>query len=340
MPSAQHSSRRQFIQSSAFFAGSMMLPWRTGLFTPFSDEELTFGLVADVHQDIMHDAEQRLEKFIEATINQSTTFNIQLGDFCEPKAENRAFLKLWNQYKGPKYHVLGNHDMDSSTKEVTIDFWEMNHKYYSFDVGGYHFIVLDANYLNLEGKFVDYSKANFYINDDHRTWIDPAQLEWLADDLKATKLPTIVFSHQGLAHEAWGVKNRRNVQLILEAANEEAGFQKVIACFNGHNHVDSLRTINDIHYIDINSMSYQWLGDKYQCFTRYDEALYKEKPVLSKVAPYEAPLFAMIKLSPGKLELTGIQSAYIGPSPEELGMPKGFYATPYSANISDRQINF
>ena len=331
-------SRRQFIKNAGTYSIALALPWSAPKNFTTADAPVTFGLVADAHQDIMHDATERLEQFVQATIDQSTSFNIQLGDFCEPKAANRDFLKVWNGYKGPKFHVLGNHDMDSSTKEVTMDFWEMPGNYYSFDHGGYHFVVLDANFLNLEGAFVPYSKANFYINDDHRTWINPVQIEWLKSDLESTDLPTIVFSHQGLAHEAFGVKNRRYVQMVLENANRQAGFQKVIACFNGHNHVDSHRQINDIHYIDINSLSYQWLGEKYQCFTRYPETLYRERPVLSKIAPYQDPLYAFITLTTGSLTITGIQSQYIGPSPEELGMPNGFYSIPYSAAISDRNI--
>ena len=332
-------NRRTFLNHSLYTSGALVLPWVSSKATIGYTKPLTFGLVADVHQDIMHDAEERLATFVAATIERDTDFNIQIGDFCEPKAKNRDFLKVWQQYRGPKHHVLGNHDMDSSTKAVTTDFWEMEAPYYSFDQGGYHFIILDANFLNLEGKFVDYSKANFYINDDHRTWISPEQIEWLKADLAATKLPTLIFSHQGLAHESFGVKNRREIQVLLEAANAEAGFQKVIACFNGHNHVDSHRNINGIHYLDINSMSYQWLGEKYQCFTRYDEALYEERPILSSVAPYKDPIYAMVTIAEGTLTVEGMKSEYIGPSPEDLGMPKGFYGVPYSPVISSRKIS-
>ena len=331
-------TRRTFLNQSGVAATSLVLPWIPSNLSSLFENQITFGMVADIHQDIMLDAEARLEVFIEATNERKTDFNIQLGDFCEPKQTNLPFLNIWNQYKGPKYHVLGNHDMDSSTKEGTLDFWSMEKKYYSFDANGFHFVVLDANYLYLEHKFVDYSKANFYIDDSHRTWINPEQIEWLKEDLVATNSPTIVFSHQGLATDAWGVKNRTVVQKVLEEANKNAGFNKVIACFNGHNHIDTHRTINGIHYIDVNSMSYHWLGEKYKCFTRYDKSMYEERPILSMVAPYEAPLFGMVTIKNGALIIEGMSGKYIGPSPEDLGRPKGFYGVDPTPNISSRTI--
>ena len=36
-----------------------------------------------------------------------------------------------------------------------------------------------------------------------------------------------------------------------------------------------------------------------------------------------------------KLKIEGIRSQWIGPSPEELGLPKGFYSTPLTPEISD-----
>lgn len=330
--------RRTFLSQTTAATVPLILPWIPSKQASEQDEDLVFGLVADAHQDIMHDAEKRLSAFMAASMERKVDFNIQLGDFCFPIPENKSFLALWNQYKGPKYHVIGNHDMDVSPKEETIDYWGMEAPYYSFDVKGYHFVVLDANFLNLEGKFVDYKKANFYIDSTYRAWINPEQIEWLQDDLRKTDLPTIVFSHQGLAHDLWGVKNRRQIQKTLEKANEEAGYSKVIACLNGHNHVDDCRKINGIYYIEMNSLSYQWLGAKYKCSTRYPQSIYEAKPVLENVAPFEDPLYAIIRLSKGNMTIEGIRSRWIGPSPEELGLPKGFYSIPYTPEISDYEL--
>lgn len=332
--------RKEFLRYSTAASIPLILPWgMTGMASETRDDsELTFGLVADAHQDIMHDCEDRLSAFVTNTIERQTEFNIQLGDFCFPIPENKAFLNIWNQYKGPKYHVLGNHDMDVCSKAEVMDFWGMKAPHYSFDVKGYHFVVLDANFLYQDGVYSDYSNANFYVNNAFRTWVHPDQIDWLAEDLSKTNLPTIVFSHQGLAHDMWGVKNRRRIQLCMEAANQDAGFQKVIACFNGHNHVDDVRRINGIYYVEMNSLSYQWLGDKYQCFTRYPKALYDQKPVLSNVAPFQDPLYAIIRLSKGKIAIEGIQSQWIGPSPSELGLADDMNSIPFTPKISDQML--
>ena len=333
-------NRRTFVNRSLGATASILLPLSGRSQYSELEEGITFGLMADPHQDLLHDVEQRMEKFIDTAQSRSVDFVLQLGDFCFPKKENKAFMDIWNTYRGPRYHVLGNHDMDVSSKEETIDYWGMPGKYYSFDEKGYHFVVLDANYINQGGKYTDYDHANFYIDGHLRTWINPEQLEWLAADLAATKLPTIVCSHQSLVSDLWGIKNRTKVQRILEQANEEAGFTKVIACFNGHNHIDYYRKLNGIYYIDINSMSYLWVGSKYQCHTRYPKAIYEKYPSLVNMATYKDSLFAMVSVNDDGIKVEGNKSEWVGPSPDELGLTEAVYGIELSAKISDRNFIF
>jgi len=44
--------------------------------------KLKFGVCADVHKDVMHDANFRLESFIEKASKKNIDFIIQMGDFC------------------------------------------------------------------------------------------------------------------------------------------------------------------------------------------------------------------------------------------------------------------
>ena len=112
--------------------------------------------------------------------------------------------------------------------------------------------------LYKEGEFIDYEKANFYVNDSERTYINDAQIDWFKDDLEATKLPTVVFSHQSLWHYQWGVKNRLTIQKIMEAHKS-----KIICCMNGHNHLDFHHQQNGIDYIEINNF-----GHPFQVFSK------------------------------------------------------------------------
>ncbi len=338
-------SRREFLRQSSAFACTLVLPWQL----PFPGDNttklkpLSFGIVADAHQDIMHDTEARLEDFLSVADSKGLDFIIQIGDFCHPIAKNKPFLALWDQYPGPKYHVLGNHEMDLGSKQDNIDFLGMSGRYYSFDAQGCHFIVLDANNLYIDEAFVHYDNANFYNHPDARTWIDDEQLEWLKGDLQATENSCVIISHQSLENNLWGVKNRVVLQKIFEEENARAGYQKVIACFNGHNHIDYHRQVNGIHYIDINSMSYQWLGANYELKTRYkDQSLYEQYPHLSKVAPYKEALYAFVTIDPGgTLTVSGRSSSWVGPSPQEMGYDmkalSGYDLTPH---ISDLGLRF
>jgi calcineurin-like phosphoesterase family protein len=71
---------------------------------------------------------------------------VQLGDFAVSHRQNQSFLDVGNEFEGPKYHVLGNHDTDGGfSKAQTMEWWKVERRYYSFDLGGWHFIVLDGN---------------------------------------------------------------------------------------------------------------------------------------------------------------------------------------------------
>ena len=109
-------------------------------------QRITFGICADIHQDIMHDAPDRLRAFVDAANAANVDFSVQLGDFCVPSEDNRPFLNIWKTLNGPGYHVLGNHDMDGGyTREQSVSYFSMAGRYYSFDMKGWHFVVLDGN---------------------------------------------------------------------------------------------------------------------------------------------------------------------------------------------------
>ncbi len=340
-------SRRSFLRNLGLLSISTTIPFslssrlgsddQSKVFQPF-----TFGLMADPHADLIPDKNERLSKFISTAIEKEVDFIIQLGDFCFPINKNLDFLNIWNQFRGDKYHVLGNHDMDVSNKAVIMNFLEMPSNYYSFDSNGFHFVVLDANYIYSDHTYKDYDTANFYIDNALRTYVNPPQLEWLKGDLEKTDKPTLVFSHQSLLNALWGIKNRLEIREILEKENQRVGARKVIACFNGHDHIDFHKRINDIHYVEVNSMSYQWLGEQYSNKTRYSMELYDQYQSLDKLAPYKDALYMIITVDPQKgfIEMEGLKSEWIVPSPADLGVPLQVQGNRYTPEIRDRQIEF
>ena len=331
-------NRRKFINGLAVSSVVTLLPHTLLSFepSPMGSRVLRFGIVADVHKDLVPDADERLKKFIDQAIKREVDFIIQLGDFCFGDSKNRDFLVIWETFKGPKYHVLGNHDMDKNSKAQMLDFWGMPATFYSWDFQGFHFMVLDANFLYQDGKFIDYETANFYVDANYRTFIDHEQIEWFKGDLEDTSLPTIVLSHQSLWHYQWGVKNRLTLQKIMESHAE-----KIICCMNGHNHIDFHHHQNGIDYIEINSMSYQWMDDKYRSTEHYPKEFYQQYKSLPNIAPYKDPLYAFATLDPnGSMIIEGVKSQWVPPSPYDLGMPKGIYGSEYSASMSDYSLKF
>ena len=86
-----------------------------------------------------------MQKFMEEVQQVSPDFIVQCGDFCRPE-QSEGLMRDWNRFGGPKYHVLGNHDMDVCDKPTIMRLWGMEKRYYSFDNGGYHFVVMDRNF--------------------------------------------------------------------------------------------------------------------------------------------------------------------------------------------------
>jgi predicted phosphodiesterase len=286
---------------------------------------IRFGLCADVHKDVIHDADARLKTFIDRMNREKVDFIMQLGDFCRPYDFNQGFLDIWNQFEGPRYHVLGNHDTDGGfTREQTLEFWGTKDKYYSFDLDGYHFVVLDGNDKKEQGAASGYPR-----------YIGEQQAEWLKSDLSRTNSPTLIFSHQSIENSG-GVENGQAIRSMLEEANREGDFQKVVACFSGHHHADYYALIEDIYYIQINSMSYEWLGADYK-HARFSKAIEEAHPWVSYTAPYKDALYAIVTVrTNGTIEIDGIQSEWIRPSPSELGVPEPKGIDKSTPTISNR----
>jgi DNA repair exonuclease SbcCD nuclease subunit len=236
-----------------------------------SFKPIRFGIFTDPHyaerdaniNRYYRESLDKVSECIDLMNEQNVDFLIELGDLKDqgdpPKeTETLQFLttieKELRRFDGPLYHVLGNHDHDSISKQQFLDAIKNDGfsnalNYYSFSKNSFHFIVLDANYTS-QGK--EYDHGNFDWTDAH---IPDAQLRWLKKDLHENKRPTIVFIHHQLDsaafednHKIHCPNNADTVRKILEDSGN------VISVFQGHYHAGSLNKINNIYYCTLKAV--------------------------------------------------------------------------------------
>lgn len=224
-----------------------------------------FGLFTDAHyadrdpanNRYYRDSADKIARCVNGFNEGSLDFAIELGDFKDQDAtptEERtiAYLRhaegLFKQFKGPRYHVLGNHDMDGISKaqfqaEIENTGIEASRTFYAFDTPVMRGIVLDACFTS-EGK--DYERGQFDWKDAN---IPKPQLAWLESTLNEGVKPAVVFCHQRLDGEGdLFVKNASDVRAVLEKSG------KVRAVFQGHDHRGARETINGILYLTLQGM--------------------------------------------------------------------------------------
>ena len=253
--------RRAFIQQgSLVLAGSMTAGKLFGdeQVSKSTESNLRVGLVTDLHyaekapagtrhyRETLGKLNEAAKKFAEAKPH----FLVELGDFIDAAASvdvERRYLKTVNtefsKICKDRHYVLGNHCVDTLTKDEFLGGIEREKSYYSFDRQGWHFVVLDSCFRS-DGN--PYQRRNF-------TWTDAnipaAELDWLEADLNSSQKPVIVFAHQRLdVSDNHGVKNNAAVRKVLEASG------KVQAVFQGHSHQNDLKEIQGIHYCTLVAM--------------------------------------------------------------------------------------
>jgi alkaline phosphatase len=249
--------RRAFLKHSTLMLAAAAKSGRL-LAADAPSEPLRFGLITDLHHADKPPAGTRyyretLTKLAEAAKQferDKLAFVVELGDFIDaaatPEIElgylervNRDFKAIAND----RHYVLGNHCVDMLTKREFLGAIGRTESYYSFDRGGWHFVVLDSCFRS-DGK--PYGRKSSDWKDAN---IPPHELEWLTTDLAKHQRPTIVFAHQRLDESGvHAVRNAAQVRAILEKSG------RVQAVFQGHSHENAYQDIAGIHYCTLVAM--------------------------------------------------------------------------------------
>lgn len=325
-PTLTSLNRRRFLKSSALTAFSFLLPPSILSLFASNAAPVRFGVISDLHKDIIHDADLRLETFLEEMKTHAPHALIQLGDFAIPKSENQAFIDRFNRGNNQVFHVLGNHDLDEGyTAQQVIQSYGMQAPYYARSVQGIRVLVLDGNEPGSPAARPGYA-----------SYIGKAQQEWLKGELEAAEEPVLVVSHQPLAG-IYTVDNAAEMQALLSKFAS-----KILLAINGHAHVDQHLVVGGVRYLHLNSASYYWVGAQL-AHQSFDPSVHTQHPSLALTCPYAEVLFALLTIDPqaGTVTIAGRESRWVGPSPRELGytiLTAEEQAKHLQPKISDRAI--
>ena len=299
------SKRRNFIRATGLAGTSILLPREVMAALSKIKNPIKLGMIADLHQDVMHDGPARLKAFLDAMKKEKPDALLQLGDFAYPSKKNEVVTKAFAKAHPKALHVLGNHEIDGGHSfDQVAKLWGMKGRYYTENVNGLDLIVLDANEKSQDHK------------SGYPEYIGKKQLEWLDKQLKTLKGPILVISHQPLAGPG-SIDNAGEVQALLNAADD-----KVLLAVNGHTHIDHVARVGKLSYLHVNSASYKWVGGSHRNKS-YPPEVHSKFRWIEYTCPYQDSLFATLTIDPakGRIELKGRESQWAGKSPTQLEIP-------------------
>ena len=229
---------------------------------------LTLAIVTDLHfgpearwdgklRKLTHRAPELTREFVRVVNDEvRPDLVVNLGDDIEDESREADLARygecqaILRRVNAPVVNVAGNHDSIHLNRDDLNRFWQRQGPlYYSFDRGGWHFVVLHT----IEKKDVDVR-------------IPGPQIEWLREDLTASAgpaaAPVVVFMHHSAADQLvddsrWW-PGRAHLALVQEREELRRLFEgsgRVKAVINGHLHWNHLDVIRGIPYVTVQSLT-------------------------------------------------------------------------------------
>jgi Icc protein len=203
--------RREFLRGASVLAAGALAPLAVAdksaaKYRRAAADSFRFVFLPDIHRMRNRRSPQGMAACLSAVekLDPKPAFLVTGGDLIdslrqkevkEAEALAELFLKIWNDHtKLPVYHCLGNHDplgwgdvvLPRDHPQFGFKFLQQKLKmeklFYSFDFGGWHFVILLNITLTEPGKYV--------------SEFDDEQMAFLKADLAKNKeRPTFVFGH-------------------------------------------------------------------------------------------------------------------------------------------------
>jgi len=270
---------------------------------------ICFSAFSDLHDHpgcFYTNARERLAAIKQRAIDNHVDFVIHCGDFCHNVDVSAALIEEYHAFPMPVHHVIGNHDSDRAPYASTLRRYRLDNGHYYFDQKGFRFIILDTNYVLIDGEYRHYDMGNYYAHPDTAEFIPPQEVEWFRQLLDSSPYPCVLFSHGSLERYD-DVPNVDEILGIIDDANRKCP-GKVRLAINGHHHRDFLRIRENVAYMELNSTSYEYLAKAHDF---YPKELCKEHTGLNHTIVYEKPVHAIITLdTDGTIDIQGMKGGY------------------------------
>ena len=341
-------TRRDFLNGGATAALGLVAGSATAGAGAGADGAVRFLAFADIHyatSGLWPHAERKwLDRVLDRAVSSKVDFVMSLGDFTfgPVSKEERDYVSYYNNFKPVKtYHTYGNHDYQFVAPEVLDELYGLKSGWYSFDLGGFRFVVLDPHYIFKDGKYSRFHSRCSYpelAKQGVPTFvIPPEQMEWLRKTVVGSPLPCVVFSHESIERGRSGIYNRAEVRAIFAEANAQRPGTVRLA-INGHEHKDYFRMLDGVAYLDLNSASYD-IGATHDAYP--EDFLPKRKNSKYGIITWNDPISAVVTLTPsGGLKIEGMESTYcFGVSPETVGWGCDGDGRATSAKVQSVDIN-
>jgi 3',5'-cyclic AMP phosphodiesterase CpdA len=233
---------------------------------------LKIAHITDVHIRPEYNAVARFKKCLEMIKKEKVDLilnggdSIYAADYDDIKKER--VVELWNCWKDSvslikeisMYSVLGNHDMwwqgkgdELGGEQGVLKMLGLSNSYYSFDKGGWHFIMLDSNHPKTPGM------------------LDDDQWNWFTKDVQGNQgKPTLIMSHYPLLSctgitdnkpdfigpfKVSGSYNHLDIMKFIEVFNKN---KNIKICLSGHIHLLDKVWYNDVSYLCNGAASGFW----------------------------------------------------------------------------------